>query len=289
MASSAEGSTEELASADSEDAAVSILTHGDPIRSLVAAMTPLVDEAIVHFDEDGVTTSFVDPPNVAAAHITAHADGFERFDVQHPMDFGLNLHRFGQVVSFARKVGGDGDPVSVEIFDDPPRIRVGVTRPDRGMKRFSEWFGLDTEMLRDEPDDPDLMLPNRATPQPRAFQDGVESITQDYAYITRDEETFVIATSDDGDLSPTDDDEVADTVLYPDCAWDDRGDGAEACSSLFSVDYLESLADGLVSLKTDRATVCWGDQFPMKLHFEHEEWGFEGTYMLAPRLKEADL
>lgn len=37
--------------------------------------------------------------------------------------------------------------------------------------------------------------------------------------------------------------------------------------------------------KADRLLVKWGDEFPAEFHFEHDDWGFEGRYMVAPRLE----
>jgi proliferating cell nuclear antigen len=287
MASSAaSGDAPDISTDNDDEAVVNILTYGDPIRSFAEAISPLTDETVLRIDEDGLHTTHIDPANVGMVDMTAHAEGFERFEISEPIAVGLDISRFQNAVSFARKRGGDGDPVTIDIFADPVRIRVGATRPDRGMKRYSEWFHIDPDSIRKEPDVPNLTLPCRADPQPRALKDGVHGISDKYVRVTRDEQTFMLASKDDlGDVDDDDEDWVADTVLYPNSAWDERDDGEEAASSLFSIDYLEDFADALVASKADRVTVCWAEEHPTKLRFEHDEWGFEGVYMLAPRIQ----
>lgn len=280
-----DGSADDLVTEHDDEAIVRILTYGDPIRSWVNAVQPVDDEIRLQIDSDGLHTQAVDPAKVFMGEVTAYAEGFDRFEVETPITVGLSLPRFADAVGFARKIGGDGDPVTIDVFDDPTRIRVGVTRPDRGMKRYSEWFAIDPENIRQEPTVPDVNLPNRADPTPRALADGVESISEDHAYVTRDDDTFVIATRDDAEIAAEDHGEIADTVLYPNTAWDTREDDRESSSSSFSLDYLEDLTDAIVDSKADRVAVSWGDDFPAKFIFEHDEWGFEGQYHLAPRIE----
>jgi proliferating cell nuclear antigen len=274
-----------------DEAAVSILTNGDPIRSWTRLPTAIVDEATVRFDADGIHVRAVDPANVAMVEATAHADGFDRFDVDGEVLFGMNFDQFRSAVSWARKRGDDGDPVAIDVFEDPARMRVAVTRPDQGMKRISEWFGIDPDQIRPRPDVPELDLPNRADPDPAALNDAVDAIADhhNHAYVTRDGATFVLASQAGGDTRPAEQGDREEAVFLPNTAWDVRDDGdAGACSSIFSLDYLTDIATGLDTSKADRVTVNWGDEFPTKLRFEHEEWGFEGQFLLAPRRKPGD-
>jgi len=78
------------------------------------------------------------------------------------------------------------------------------------------------------------------------------------------------------------DDDTTDTLTFPNAMLSDDGDGDT--SSLFSVDSLRDMADAVKSSKADKLTVHWGDEFPTKLRFEQEEFGFNGTFLLAPRI-----
>lgn len=285
---------DDIEPATDDDAAVSILTNGDPLRSWVELPDAIVDECRLRIDDDGLHVAAADPANVAMLETTFRAEGFRGFDAPDSgVTFGLNLDRFTSAISWARKRGDDGDPVSIDLFDNPPRMRVSVTRTDQRMKRVSEWFGIDPNNIRQEPDTPDLSLPDRADPAPSNLVDAVEAVDdhRDYAYITRDSDTFVLASQESGDtkIDPDDDTDAetgAGAVYMPETAWSD-GEG-EATSSLFSLDYLTDMAAAIKQSKADRLTVHWGDEFPVELHFDHEDWGITSQFLLAPRLEPDD-
>ncbi|MFB6179553.1 MAG: hypothetical protein ABEI77_07520 [Halorientalis sp.] len=48
-------------------------------------------------------------------------------------------------------------------------------------------------------------------------------------------------------------------------------------------DDREDMAEAIKSSKADHLTVHWGDELPVELHFEHEEWGITSQFVLAPR------
>jgi proliferating cell nuclear antigen len=274
----------DLEPATTDEAAVEIVTRGDPIRSFRHLLSPVVDECELRVDEDGLHVQAVDAANVLQIGVTAYAEGFRKFETDGEHTFGLNLDRFRRAIEWARKTGGDGgDPVKLDLFTDPDRIRVGVTRPDQGVKRTSEWFALDTDTLRPAPDLADFDLPCIATPDVRPFRDGVAAFEPDYAAVAYDDETLVLQT---GEADP-DEDTAEERVMFPNVARNEAGDGSEP-SSQFSLDYLESVADALKRSKADHLAVEWGEEFPTELQFKHEEWGFEGKYVLAPRIQEAD-
>lgn len=278
-----------LAPETDDDAAVSILTYGDPIRSLARLMKPVADEYRLHFDDDGITARAVDPANVAMLDLEAPAEGFDQYEVREGHTFGLNLDRFRDAVGWARKRGGDGDPVAIDVFRDPSRMCVTVVREDQQMKRETEWFGISPSGIRDEPEIPDLNLPLKARPGVGPLREAVKAIksTEEMAYVTCDDATFILASTSDGrtDLSEDDDHDYAESISFPNAV---TSDDTDARSSAFSLDYLDDITLGLDKSKADRVAVRWSEQYPTRLRFEHDDWGFEGHYMLAPRIQEDD-
>ncbi|GGL33849.1 hypothetical protein GCM10009037_16800 [Halarchaeum grantii] len=269
----------------SNDVVATIVTHGDPIRSLTELASVVVDELRLHVTEDGLEFTAVDPANVGMVDASAPAEGFSKFDVEREVTVGLNLHLFEKAVSWARKGrSDDGDPVRIQILDDPARVRVQVTRPDQSVARRTEWFSIDPDSIRPEPDIPDLDLPCTATPNVTALRHATGAFERDHAHLSRSGTTMLLGTNADGDTTPDGeaDDELGESVMFPNAAHD-MGD--EGVSSVFSLDYLGDFAQALKSSKADRVTIRWGDQFPVKLAFEHEDWGFAGEFMLAPRIQ----
>lgn len=272
------------------DAVLSILTSGAPIRAWAKIADQTVDEARLHVTDDGLRITANEPAMVMMVDYEFHAEGFKRYELDgDEFVFGLDLDQLTSAISWARK-RGDGDPVSIDIFEEPARMRVSVTRPDQGMKRVTEWFGIDPEAIRPEPELPDLDLPNKADPQPRALHEAVDVIDEDMAWVTRDGQQLVIATTDgsrrlDGEQLVDDDEpDATDTIYFPDCAWSDDGNG-DGASSLFSMDYLESITAGIKCAKMDHVTLHWGEEFPVRFAFEQSDWGISGQYMLAPRIE----
>jgi proliferating cell nuclear antigen len=277
-----------LTPATDADAAVSILTHGDPIRSFTELLSPIADEWRIHFDDDGLSARGVDPANVAMLDVAAPAEGFDAFEVRDDHTFGLNLDQFSGAVGWARK-RGNGDPVAIDVFRDPSRMRVTVVRDDQQMKRETEWFGIDPDSIRTEPNSPSFNLPLKARPGVEPLRDAVKAVksTAHCAYVTCDGAAFKVATTEDGttDLLQDDRDNVEDAISFPNAV---TSEDTDARSSVFSLDYLDDITKGLKKSKADRVTVRWGQEFPTRLKFEHDDWGFEGHFMLAPRIQSED-
>jgi proliferating cell nuclear antigen len=260
------------------EAVASLLTYGDPIRSWVRLVEPVAEEIRVRFDADGMHVRAVDPANVSMVDLTAHADGFPKFEIESGTTVGVDLDKFSSAVGWARKRGEDGDPVGIDVFTDPPRIRVSITRPDQSMKRISEWFLIDPESLREAGEIPSIKLPNRADPEVRALSDAVDAIDEshDHVDVTRSGDTLELSASNDAG---------EESIYMPGCAWDDRADtDAEPVSAKFSTDYLVRLATGLRRGKADRVTLAWGEDHPVRAEFVVQDWGFDGTYLVAPRV-----
>jgi len=221
----------------------------------------------------------------------APAEAFDAFEIDESFTFGLNTERFRSAVSWARK-RGDGDPVAIDVFRDPDRIRVTIVREEKQMKREIEWFGTDPNDIRDEPEMPNLNLPLKAQPGVEALRDAVDAVesTANHAYFTCDGTTFKVATTETGssDLlaagNDPDEDEsaVEDAISFPYAV---TSNDTDARSSIFSMDYLDDVTKALKDSKADTVTVRWSEEFPTRLKFQHEDWGFQGEYLIAPRIE----
>ena len=274
-----------------EDAAVNILTHGDPLRSWATLPAVLDDEVRVTFEEDRIQTEFVDPANVSMLTLNAPAVGFEHYQADEEVTLGLNLDTFQKTLRWARK-RGNGDPVALSVYTDPLRIRVEIVREDQQMQRQTEWFAIDPDRLRQGPERPDLDLPLKAYPGVSALKDAVAAIaeSEDYAYVTEDDGAFILASQAGGDTTPSHEkpelgSSPENVVRMPNAVEQISEGGA---SSVFSIDYLRDITTALKRSKATTVRVMWGEEYPVRIGFQHEDWGFNGEFLLAPRITPED-
>lgn len=275
------------------EATASLLTRGPQIRSLVDILSPVADEHRVHVTADGLDITTVDAPNVMQMSVTALAPGFESYSLADGADsfvLGLDLDRFADAVSFARK-RGDGDPVRIDIFDarGHERIRVTVVRDDQGVRRETEWFGISPDAIRPDPDVPDLSLPGSATVDVSAFADATADLfdADDRAVVTGTDSDLTVGTMAAGEaaMASLDTDEFVQMFHFEDAVLTDETPDA---SSAFSADYLRDIGQAIKRSKADRLVVRWGESFPAVFEFEHNDWGYDGHFMVAPRITDTD-
>lgn len=280
--------SESAADTDDEEPVATIETAGDPIRAWGKLFEPIADEYQLVIDADGLHVRVVDPANVGMVVLDAPAEGFESFDP--PTDelrVGLNLERFRSLVNEARKGrwSSEGDPVSIEVLQSPPRMRVTVEREDTGLERETTWFTIDPDAVRQEPDPPTNTPVECADPDVEALAAACDMLTANHRDLRRDGSDLIVATAhaDDNDLDE-------DRVRLQDCAWqgedalDADSNAADPGAATFSADYLDNITSALDTAKADRVTLRWAIEFPVFIQFEYEDWGFSGKYVVAPRI-----
>lgn len=291
---------------DTPDGSVaSIVTAGDPMRSWLGALTVLVDEAKFRIDETGLSVSAVDPANVGMVSIDWDEAGFTDFRFHADEDelvVGMPLSGFASggdlktALGYARKRSGNGDPVRIDVIQDGgrTRIQVAVIRPDQQAKRVTEFFAIDPDSVRQEPDIPDLSkkLPNRSQPGVDALADALAETIHDHVFLERDDATLVIGNQPTENPNLDSDDDVVDTFEFPNAAWEkddeDIEDGVGMGGSVFSIDYLKDFVEGLGKSKADRMTLDFGEEYPARIDWDATDWGISGQYMLAPRIMRDD-
>lgn len=276
----------ETATAEDQTSRTVIESNAAPFYAYSILVNALVDEARVHVSEDGLYTRVVDAANVAMLEVEFPPEAFETFDfggIQR--EIGLNTDRFGRVINFANKGQGPdgGDPVTwiPELTDPELYTRLTVSKEDGVMTMAEDWATIKPGSLRQEPDLPELDLKAQADPSTKTLRDGLQYLKEKYP------SDHVILKSDSGDpetlVLQSEGDTSEATLRFPESVYpDSNSDGKRA---LYSLDYLADMADAVHSARMDKVTLNWGEEFPVKLKFQSEDWGVEGTYMLAPRIK----
>lgn len=281
-----DGDDADLDFAAPDDADVSIVTQGDPIRSLACVVSGIVEEAKLRFDADGLSITAVNPTNVAMTDVEVPAEAWTGYECNGEIVVGMPLDRFKRALSFARKRSGDGDPVRIDLFESGTRARcrVAVLRPDEGVRRVSEFYTIDPDSVREEPDVPDLTLGNHAQVDIDPFRDVVESIQYDYGYLSRAGNTLLFGTQPTRNYKLDDDTDMVEIVEFTASAWSDD-DAGEDESSLFSLDYLSDIMQAIDTGKADHLTIDFGDELPAMFRSEWTDWGITADFVLAPRME----
>lgn len=289
------------------DSELRFQTGGDLIRSSTALIDPLVDECKLKFEDadagDNVSVSAVDAANVGMVHLDVPTEAFNSYSTPDgSQTVGVDLSELTNVTDYARKGGhtkkNPGDPVV--LLKTGRRVYVQVLPGDK-MNRVGSFFDIDPDSMRQSPDIPDLDLPWSGDVDTSRLRDALHGIKGrgfDYVRMTARPtgregvdgkptgylELYAAekGDADDGgrEIKREDGFRTDDPILR----YEDDGD-AERAVSMFSMDYMKDMVDGLVSAKVETTNVHLGSEFPIKLKFAESRFGFDGQYMLAPRIQ----
>lgn len=252
------------------------------VANSLAHLTTLVDECKLHVDSGRLHTTHVDPANVAMGDLSLQLDsdlGVYQADAQGgEFTAGIPLDWLRQRLLWARVGRGGletGDDVHLLLDQETRKAHVQV---ERAVTRTSSRYTIDPDAIRQEPDIPNLDLPCQA-----------EEVAHNQLYqavqaVKQETEHARVSGSADGSLIiEGEGDRGEEHVAIPEVV--DTSTLEEGASSLFSIDYLWSIAKALKAAKPERITVNWGTEFPTKIRYHHSEWGIEGQFMLAPRIQ----
>jgi proliferating cell nuclear antigen len=255
-----------------------------PFYAFSDLLTCLVDEAKVRVRDDGLHCTAVDPANVGMVDVHFPPDAFDRYDFGGDYTAGVNLKRLRSAVGFAHKGQGPdgGDPVTWTLSPEFRKTQVEVEREDGAMTMTERWSTIDPQSVRQEPDLPDIDLVAQADPPTKVLRDGVRYLLQqDYSHVSLhpdgSEPTTLLLTAE-GDTSEA-------TLSFPESVYPDEAVSGGDPRALYSLDYFKDMASAIHLSRMDKVTLNWGPEFPVKLHFQSEDWGADGTMMLAPRIQ----
>src|SRR6056297_3201755 len=127
------------------DAAIVASIDAGTLSTVVDALSALVSECRLEFDDDGLSVTATDPAVVASVSVDLASGAFETYDGANGT-FGLDVDRLGTIVGLA-----DRDrPVTLAVDAGTRRLHVGI-----GELRY-EMGLLDPETIRSPPDPTEL-------------------------------------------------------------------------------------------------------------------------------------
>ena len=237
------------------------------LKSSVDTVSVLVDECKVRLDEDGLSIKAVDPANVGMVELDIPADSFGSYEADDEL-LGLNLVRFEDIIGMANK----GDVIEMELDEETRKLTIRI----EGLRYTLSL--IDPDSIHQEPNVPDLDLPGDIEVAGRELRRGVKAagmVSDHMAFgVSCDDETFYMRA--EGDTDDVRVDLGEDDVISLDT-------GGEEGESLFSLDYLDSMAK---AIPNDAAVaVEVGDDYPVKMNFDVAGGEARVTYLLAPRIE----
>ena len=235
------------------------------LKTVLASLRAIVDEARIRVTDEGVSVRAVDQANVVMDDLDLSAAAFESFDAA-PGTLGVNLDRLAEPVGLASK----DDLVQLHLDPESKKLLVVVDDLQYSMAC------LDPASIRAEPDIPEFDLPTRMTIDQSVLLRGVKAADLVAEAVTirmdTDAESLFIEAEGDTDTVSLDLD-VDDIEIVT----------AEDASALFSLPYLKKLVRTIP--KRTAVTVDLGDSFPVALSYEFADGEGVMSRMLAPRIE----
>jgi len=233
------------------------------LKTVLDAVSTLVDEAKIQVTPDGINLKAVDPAHVAMVDLSIGKKAFSEYKATE-MDLGVDLDKLKDIL----KLAGSQDQIDIEYKEDAHRLVFKIGHITRRMAL------VDTANLGD-PKVPNLNLPNQVTVLAGELQQGIkasEAVSDHIALVAQGKSFELIA---DGDT-----DQVHLNLSDGDLI---RIQAPDKSRSLFSLDYFSNMSK--VVRPQDPVTLHLGSDYPVKIEFDIADGAGHITYLLAPRIE----
>jgi len=256
------------------DTVAQITTDGSTLKPFFNALRPLIDEAKLHFNGDGLHVTAIDATNVVLIDISLSATAFEEYTLY--TDEFVTEVNIGQTRHLIRRARmNSDDTLTLKVAENQLYATVERGYDNTNVVTEDAIRTLDPDSIRQE-----LELTNLNTHEVNcgfdAFRDGVTHVTE-----LQDDARFSF---DSGDLVVSTDTDTAETsVRFEGVVPED-----EEAEIILSETYLTDIFDSLKKGKTDDVTVNIGNEVPIFIDFERERDGetiMHGTAVQAPRIQ----
>ena len=245
---------------------IHIKLKADVLKTLIGAVTPIVNEALFNVKTDGISCIETDPAHVAMVSLEFSSKACEEYHVK-DMELGLDLDKFEGLLKLAKS----DEIVSLDYDGSENRLRIGFGNLVRRM-------GLVDPAGMPQAKVPNLMLPAEIHLELNDVSRGIKAAEQvsDHLKFTSSKDSFIIFA--EGDIDTVEIDLKKDQLISL--------NSSGKYSSLFSLDYLATCLKAAKG--NSELSLKIGQDNPMSI-----EYGFAGgdgklTYLLAPRIEESD-
>ena len=254
-------------------------------KEVLSTLTSVVDQGILRFKEEGITSKSVNPEDVAMVSLDIKRDVFTDYDLKgEELAVGMD---FGNLLNVLKLCSGDDTRIKINtekaewIYGERPGSDALVLRHKHKMQMSSGYLSYDLPLisldaLRSEPKLPKLEFSAMVTIELEDFKRGIntaDTIT-DYVEIgVNSEEFFMGMEGIKGEFKgefklviPKE-----DLTLF---------NADREVKSKFSTEYLTRMASGVVGRLI---TLKMNNAYPLQMPFKVTD-GCEVVYLLAPRI-----
>lgn len=240
----------------------------DVPQQFIDTFTPLVDEAKIHFNDDGIHTRAVDAANIAMNYVDLDPAAFEHYEAPGSVTQGANLNAIDDRLSLAN----GGDLVNLSLDMEVRKLSVDVRNIEQKVAL------IDPDSVRQEPDVPDHDLPNTVTLTGEDLNEVVTALdmVSDHLDIIGDPDAETVRFYAEGDTDESEVDFGREETLDPTKI-------TEKAMSIFSMGYFKKLTKPIP--KDAEVTIQFGEEFPMWMDWEACDGNLDVRQMLAPRIQ----
>ncbi|HWG90068.1 MAG TPA: proliferating cell nuclear antigen (pcna) [Candidatus Thermoplasmatota archaeon] len=235
----------------------------DVLKTVIEAISTLVDEAKFNVTTDGISIKAVDPAHVAMVEVTLRKSAFEEFKAE-GMELGIDMDKFKDVI----KLAANDDELDLNYDTENHCLFVKIGNLTRRMSL------VDSSGMAD-PKVPKLDLPGHVTIASGEIEKGIkaaEAVSDHVALIASPQAFELLAEGD------------TDTVhLKLDKSHLPALDVKENVKSLFSLDYFSNMVRSAKGSQGIHLNI--GNDYPVKIDFDIAGGNGHVTYLLAPRIE----
>ena len=235
------------------------------LKDVLSALTAVVDEGVLRFSEEGVTSKPTDPANVAMVSLDVKRDIFSEYNLEgEELAVGMDFGRLRNILKV-----GDSD-VQLKLNTNKMQMKLGNLSYNMSL------FAVDA--LRKEPKIPELEYPASVTIKATEFKRGINTADKvaDWVEIgINSEEFFMDAEGDDKFKLVIPKDNFAPLAFNA---------FSQELQSKYSLEYLKSMVKGITN---DTVTLKINKDYPIQMWFKVVD-DCEVMYLLAPRIEADD-
>lgn len=237
-------------------------------KSLVTAISTLVDEVSFKTDKDGIKLREMDPSHVVMVDFECPKSIFDEYMCDENTKLSINL---GEMLKFLRRVGND-ETISLDYDQKSTKLNIVLK------SKYTRTFSMATlEPTGTEVPPPKLSFNSMVRITTSCLKDSIDdaaTVSDQILFETTEDKLSMKATGDLGSVS-IDVDKGSEELLSLEVK--------KPSKATFSLNYLTEMVKAASNL-SDIALIEFSTDVPLRLSFELPQQG-KLQYYLAPRIE----